>query len=39
MIEQGKLTYFPFGKALEKRTKAIEDQVEKQKQLKVTKNN
>ena len=30
MIEQAKITYYPLGKALEKQTKAIEDQVIKQ---------
>ena len=30
MIEQAKFTYFPLGKALQKQTKAIEDQRTKQ---------
>ena len=30
MIEQGKVTYSPLGKAFEKQTKAIKDQGEKQ---------
>ena len=30
IIEQAKFTYFPLGKALEKQTKTIEDQGEKQ---------
>ena len=30
MIEQAKFTYFPFGKALEKQRKTIEDQGRKQ---------
>ena len=30
MIEQAKITYYPLGKALEKQTKAIEDQKIKQ---------
>ena len=30
MIEQAKFIYYPLGKALEKQTKTITDQVEKQ---------
>ena len=30
MIEQAQFTYYPFGKASEKQTKAIEDQGKKQ---------
>ena len=30
MIEQGKFTYFPLGKAFEKQIKTIEDQEQKQ---------
>ena len=40
MIEQAKFTYSHLGKALEKQTKTIEDQGEKQKYfLKIRENN
>ena len=40
IIEQAKFTYSPLGKAIEKQTKTIEDQGEKQKQkFKIINNN